>query len=133
VRGILREIPDTWGNIKKMSRLAGYPENGVAMPARKVSLPDENRAKRIRDTARNAETDNDPASFERAFARVVTTSAKSEEAMVTKETDDQFVERMKKTPVSPGMEGDVKRLKEIEKRRRTSRILSPTPPKAPQN
>jgi hypothetical protein len=70
VRGILREIPDTCGNIKKMSRLAGTTEIGVAMPAKKASVTDAERAKRIRDAARDHETSNDPASFERAFAAV---------------------------------------------------------------
>ena len=40
------------------------------MPAQKRKLPDAERAKRIRETAREAETSNDPASFERAFAKV---------------------------------------------------------------
>jgi hypothetical protein len=40
------------------------------MPAKKTSLNDAERAKRIREAAREHETDNDPGSFERAFARV---------------------------------------------------------------
>jgi len=41
------------------------------MPAKKTTLTDAERAKRIRDTAREIGTDNDPKSFERAFAKVV--------------------------------------------------------------
>jgi hypothetical protein len=41
------------------------------MPAKKATLTDAERAKRIRETAREAGTDNDPASFERAFEKVV--------------------------------------------------------------
>ena len=41
------------------------------MPTKKASLTDAERAKRIRETAREVGTDNDPASFERAFAAVV--------------------------------------------------------------
>ena len=41
------------------------------MPAKKAELTDTERAKRIREAAREHETDNDPASFERAFASVV--------------------------------------------------------------
>jgi hypothetical protein len=37
---------------------------------RKSSLSDAERAKRIREAAREHETDNDPASFERAFDKV---------------------------------------------------------------
>jgi hypothetical protein len=70
LRGILREILDTCGNIKKMTRLAGITEVGVAMPAKKGSVTDAERAKRIREAARDHETNNDPASFERAFASV---------------------------------------------------------------
>jgi hypothetical protein len=40
------------------------------MPAKKKELSDAERAKRIRDAARDHETSNDPASFERAFAAV---------------------------------------------------------------
>ena len=40
------------------------------MPAKKLKLTDAERAKRIREAARGHETDNDPASFERAFAVV---------------------------------------------------------------
>jgi hypothetical protein len=41
------------------------------MPAKKTTLTDAERAKRMRALAREAETDNDPASFDRAFAKVV--------------------------------------------------------------
>lgn len=40
------------------------------MPAKKSPIGDDERAKRIRDAAQDAQTDNDPASFERAFAAV---------------------------------------------------------------
>ena len=40
------------------------------MPAKKTKLTEAERAKRIREAAREHETDNDPASFERAFAAV---------------------------------------------------------------
>jgi hypothetical protein len=48
------------------------------MPAKKASLPDAERAKRIRELAREAETENDPASFQRAFERVVRAPLKPE-------------------------------------------------------
>jgi hypothetical protein len=41
------------------------------MPAKKTTLTDEERAKRIRETARQIGTDNDPGAMERAFAKVV--------------------------------------------------------------
>jgi hypothetical protein len=40
------------------------------MPAKKHRIADAERAKRIRETAREIGTDNDPASFERAFSAV---------------------------------------------------------------
>lgn len=40
------------------------------MPAKKTTLSDAERAKRIREAAREHETSNDAASFERAFAAV---------------------------------------------------------------
>jgi hypothetical protein len=40
------------------------------MPAKKTSISDNERVKRIRESAREHETSNDPASFERAFAAV---------------------------------------------------------------
>jgi hypothetical protein len=41
------------------------------MPAKRTSLTDAERAKRIRETAREIGTDNDPESLERAFKKVV--------------------------------------------------------------
>ncbi len=41
------------------------------MPAKKSTITDAERAKRVRETAREIGTDNDPASFERAFEKVV--------------------------------------------------------------
>lgn len=41
------------------------------MPAKKTNLTDAERARRIRETAREIGTDNDPASFDRAFKKVV--------------------------------------------------------------
>ena len=41
------------------------------MPVKKTTLTDSERAKRIREAAREAGTDNDPASFDRAFEKVV--------------------------------------------------------------
>jgi hypothetical protein len=48
------------------------------MPAKKSKLTDEERAKRIRETAREIGTDNDPAAFERAFGKVVQSSKQPE-------------------------------------------------------
>ena len=45
------------------------------MPAKLTKLSDEERAKRIRETAREIGTDNDPKAFERAFAMVVKPTA----------------------------------------------------------
>ena len=41
------------------------------MPAKKTTITDEERAKRIRETARKAETSNDPKDFDRAFEKIV--------------------------------------------------------------
>jgi hypothetical protein len=49
----------------------------MAMPVKKTLITDAERAKRIRETAREIETDNYPASFERAFERVVRTPSKA--------------------------------------------------------
>ena len=46
----------------------------IGMPAKKASPTDAERAKRIREAAREAETSNDPADFERAFAVVARAS-----------------------------------------------------------
>jgi hypothetical protein len=43
----------------------------VIVPAKKTTLTDAERAKRIRETAREIGTDNDPKSLERAFDNVV--------------------------------------------------------------
>ena len=40
------------------------------MPKKKEVLSDDERANRVRDAANQSEVDNDPASFERAFAAV---------------------------------------------------------------
>jgi hypothetical protein len=42
------------------------------MPVKKTILTDAERAKRIRETAREIGTDNDPESLEVAFKKVVT-------------------------------------------------------------
>lgn len=57
---------------------------GSAMPTKKITLTDAERAKRIRETAREIETDNDPASFDRAFAKVVQTSKQPAKTDATK-------------------------------------------------
>jgi hypothetical protein len=41
------------------------------MPAKKTRLTDAERAKRIREAAKELETSNDPKEFERAFGKVV--------------------------------------------------------------
>jgi hypothetical protein len=43
----------------------------IAMPAKKTTLTDAERAKRIRETAREIGTDNNPEALERAFKKVV--------------------------------------------------------------
>jgi hypothetical protein len=45
--------------------------NVSSMPAKKTNLTDAERAKRIREIAREIGTDNDPKSLERAFDKVV--------------------------------------------------------------
>jgi hypothetical protein len=54
------------------------------MPAKKGSVTDTERAKRIRDAARDHETSNDAASFERAFAAVARGARRSKKS--TKES-----------------------------------------------
>ncbi len=44
------------------------------MPKKKTVLTEQDRAKRLREAARELETDNDPGSFERAFGKVVKTT-----------------------------------------------------------
>jgi hypothetical protein len=46
------------------------PDGGIDVPAKKTNLSDAERAKRMRALGREA-GDNDPASFDRAFDRVV--------------------------------------------------------------
>lgn len=41
------------------------------MPRKKSQITDAERAKRIRETAREIETSNDPKDFERAFEKAV--------------------------------------------------------------
>ncbi len=41
------------------------------MPRKTHTLTDEERAKRIRETAREIGTSNDPEDFERAFGKIV--------------------------------------------------------------
>jgi hypothetical protein len=42
------------------------------MPKKKHVISDEERARRLKETARVLETSNDPKDFERAFKKVVT-------------------------------------------------------------
>lgn len=54
------------------SRQSQVPiEATPSMPAKKTSLTDAERAKRIRETARELGTDDDPESLERAVKKVV--------------------------------------------------------------
>jgi hypothetical protein len=46
-------------------------EAAPSMPAKKTTLTDTERTKRIRETAREIGTDNDPEALERAFKKVV--------------------------------------------------------------
>jgi hypothetical protein len=52
----------------------------LLMPAKKTTLTDAERAKRMRALAREAETDNDPASFDRAFDKVVKPAVKPQDS-----------------------------------------------------
>ena len=47
------------------------------MPAKKTTLTDEERARRIREIAREIGTDEDPKSFDRAFSQVVKAPVKA--------------------------------------------------------
>lgn len=47
------------------------------MPAKKSVLTDAERAKRIRESAREAETSNDPKDFEKAFGAVISSAIKT--------------------------------------------------------
>jgi hypothetical protein len=42
------------------------------MPAKKHTITDAERAKRIREAAREIETDQSPQAFDRAFKKIVT-------------------------------------------------------------
>ena len=48
------------------------------MPAKKNILTEEERRKRLRETARELETSEDPKAFERAFADVVKQPVKTQ-------------------------------------------------------
>lgn len=48
-----------------------HHSHGSLMPAKKQHITDEERAKRIRETAREFGTSNSPEDFERAFKRVI--------------------------------------------------------------
>jgi hypothetical protein len=43
------------------------------MPAKQTTMTDEERAKRLRETARKLGTDDSPEAFDRAFKKVVRT------------------------------------------------------------
>jgi len=47
------------------------------MPAKKTTLTDEERAKRIRETAEKIGASDDPAEFERAFKRIAIKTPRS--------------------------------------------------------
>lgn len=57
------------------------------MPSKKTSITEAERIKRIRDAAREHETDNDPASFERAFASVAKGARKQDREVGAPEGD----------------------------------------------
>ena len=57
------------------------------MPAKKTTLTDEERATRIRQTAREAETSNDPSAFDRAFGAVVKPAPTPEKPSTQKKWD----------------------------------------------
>jgi hypothetical protein len=48
------------------------------VPAKKTQITDAERAKRIRETAREIGTDNDPKSFDRAFEKIARAKLKTE-------------------------------------------------------
>lgn len=54
------------------------------MPAKKSHLTDAERAKRIKELAREAETSNDRADFEQAFGKVVKPSTAKPDAKTTR-------------------------------------------------
>jgi hypothetical protein len=45
------------------------------MPAKKTQITDEERRKRLRETARALETSDDPKDFEKAFKKVTVKSS----------------------------------------------------------
>ena len=47
------------------------------MPAKKTTLTDAERAKRIRETAREVEADNDPATLDRALGKIIEANRQS--------------------------------------------------------
>jgi hypothetical protein len=47
-----------------------FRDRGTDVPAKKTALTDAERAKRIRETAREHETSNNPKDFERAFGEI---------------------------------------------------------------
>ncbi len=47
------------------------------MPSKRLRITDDERAKRFRELAREAETSNDPGVFDRAFAAVVKSADKT--------------------------------------------------------
>jgi hypothetical protein len=49
------------------------------MPAKKTTMTDEERAKRIREAAEQLETDEAPEAFERAFGTIVIAHAAKED------------------------------------------------------
>jgi hypothetical protein len=56
------------------------------MPTKKIALTDAERAKRIREAAREHGTDNDPAAFERAFAALERGAQKSKKPEQTEKS-----------------------------------------------
>jgi formylmethanofuran dehydrogenase subunit B len=59
---------------------------------KKTTLTDAERAKRIRQTAREAGTDNNPASFDRAFEKVVQPPKKQERLMWSRNSEGQLLQ-----------------------------------------
>jgi hypothetical protein len=48
------------------------------MPAKKTQLPESERAKRLREAARDLGTDESKESFERAFKKVLSSSSRGQ-------------------------------------------------------
>jgi hypothetical protein len=55
----------------QLAQTAMVKEACYSMPAKKTKLTDAERAKRIRETAREIGTDNNPESLELAFKKIV--------------------------------------------------------------